>query len=78
MIIWLHLTIVLIAIKLFGLAIQIIGRLNHNFVIYNKINVMYKCINFKEWLVKFFIAILQPRSQGVFPFLYLTGSTFTR
>ena len=48
MIIWLHLTIVLIAIKLFGLAIQIIGRLNHNFVIYNKINVMYKCINFKE------------------------------
>ena len=32
--------------------------------------------NFKEWLVKFFIAIIQPRSQGVIPFYSLTGSTF--
>ena len=39
MIIRLHLTIVFIVIKLFGSATQIIGRLYHNFVMYNCINV---------------------------------------
>ena len=34
--------------------------------------------NFKEWLAKFHIAIIQPRFQGVIPFYTLTGSTFAR
>ena len=32
--------------------------------------------NFKVWLVKFFIAIIQPRSQGVLPFLYFNQINF--